>query len=478
MMDKYAKILATVGPASQSPEMLEKLALAGANIFRLNCSHATKEELETRVSNIRKLSLKLGRRIGILADLQGPKIRVGKFETEEGVHLPTGSTFTLDTNVDTLGNKERVSLPHPEIFQAMKVGSTLLLDDGKMKIVVKSFDDNHAVCDVVVGGTLKSRKGVNVPDIILPTSPLTPKDRVDLGYALDLDVDWIALSFVQLPSDVVELRQLIQKSGKDCKIISKIEKPSAVEHIEAIIEETDAIMIARGDLGVEVPAEEVPVIQRRILGLCRKKSKPCVVATQMLESMITSPVATRAEASDVATAINSGADAVMLSAESAAGDFPVEAVTTMAKIIKSVESSELHIKKLERKFHDRFLNVDEGPSSDVAKSAVQLSRGRGADAIIAFSISGMTALRVARQRIQKKIFCATISEKTANQLSIAWGIEAIVIKEVSSFEDGIKEASARLLELNKIEHGHRVCATGSMHMSTTGETNTLHIFEI
>lgn len=330
---RNAKIVATLGPASSSPEMIRALFEAGADVFRLNFSHGTHEDHKQRYDLIRKIEKDVGRPIGLLVDLQGPKLRVGTFAAGR-VTLATGAEFTLDLDGGP-GDERRISLPHPEIFQALSPGVQLLLDDGKLRLEVLSCSAGRAQTRVLVDGPLSDRKGVSVVGAVLPLSALTPKDRVDLAYALELGADWIALSFVQRPEDVEEIRGIV--TGR-AGIVSKLEKPSAIEHLNAIVALSDAVMVARGDLGVEMPPEQVPPIQRRIVRVCRQAGKPCIVATQMLESMIQAPTPTRAEASDVASAIYHGADAVMLSAESASGQFPLEAVTMMDRIIAAAEN--------------------------------------------------------------------------------------------------------------------------------------------
>src|SRR5213595_3343078 len=330
---RHAKIVATLGPASASTEMIRLLFLAGVDVFRLNFSHGTHEQHRERLAQIRAVEQEVERPIGVLADIQGPKLRVGTFAAGP-VMLKVGSSFRLDL-IDEPGDVMRAYLPHPEIFAALKPGANLLLDDGKLRLQVKKSGRDFAETEVVVGGALSERKGVNVPDVVLPLSALTQKDRRDLEFALDLGVEWLALSFVQRPQDLDEARALTRgRAG----IMTKLEKPSAVEALDAIVEKSDAVMVARGDLGVELPAEKVPAIQRRAVRACRRQGKPVIVATQMLESMISSPVPTRAEASDVATAIYHGADAVMLSAESASGKFPVEAVSIMDRILVEVDA--------------------------------------------------------------------------------------------------------------------------------------------
>ncbi|MFM8679374.1 MAG: pyruvate kinase, partial [Alphaproteobacteria bacterium] len=331
------KIVATLGPASSDPATIRKLFEAGADVFRLNFSHGSHDDHRARHAALREAEREIGHPIGILMDLQGPKLRVGTFESGRAT-LATGAAFRLDLDAAP-GTERRACLPHPEIFAALKDGADLLVDDGKLRLRVGRHGADFAECEVVTGGTISDRKGVNVPGVVLPISPLTEKDRRDLAFGLELGVDWVALSFVQRPEDIAEARRLVQgRAG----VLAKLEKPSAIERLEEIVDLCDAAMVARGDLGVEMPPETVPGTQKRIVRLCRRAGKPVIVATQMLETMVSSPTPTRAEASDVAPAVYDGADAVMLSAETASGKYPVEAVTIMEKIIESVEHDPLY----------------------------------------------------------------------------------------------------------------------------------------
>ena len=389
---RNAKIVATLGPASSSRETVHELFLAGVDVFRLNFSHGSAADHRERFDMLRAIESETGRPIAILADLQGPKLRVGTF-ADGPVLLIEGQGFRLDLD-PAPGNLQRAGLPHPEIFAALVPGAELLLDDGKLRLVVESCGPDFAEARVLVGGKLSERKGVNVPGVVLPITALTSKDRRDLELALELGADWIALSFVQRPEDVAEARELI---GDRALIVSKLEKPAAIDRLDAIVELSDAVMIARGDLGVELPAEQVPAIQKRIVRACRRLGKPVIVATQMLESMVDSPVPTRAEASDVATAIYDGADAVMLSAESAAGKHPVAAVEMMNRIIVQVEQDPAY-----RQLIDASHNAAVAGQADMAEAvccamrrAVSLLQ---AAAIVCYTSSGHTSQRAARER--------------------------------------------------------------------------------
>src|SRR5437773_11008847 len=410
---RNAKIVATLGPATASEAMIRSLFLAGVDVFRLNFSHGTHEQHHERLRQIRNVERDVGRPIGVLADMQGPKLRVGTF-AEGPVTLVAGSPFRLDLS-NKPGDSSRAYLPHPEIFAALKPGSNLLLDDGKLRLRVTRCTAEFAETEVIVGGPLSERKGVNVPDAVLPVSALTEKDRRDLEFALELGVEWLALSFVQRPEDLDEARALTRgRAG----IMTKLEKPSAVEALDAIVDKSDAVMVARGDLGVELPAEKVPGIQRRAVRECRRAGKPVIVATQMLESMINSPVPTRAEASDVATAIYQGVDAVMLSAESASGKFPREAVQIMDRIIVEVEAD-----PDQRELLEATQTPAQPTSADAICTAMDVIAGLlRVAAIVTYTTSGSTSLRAARERPVPPILSMTPNLATARKLALACGV--------------------------------------------------------
>ena len=420
---RRAKIVATLGPASSSREVIRQLFLAGVDVFRMNFSHGDFDSHAARFQMVRDIESEFDRPIGILADLQGPKLRVGKF-VQGHVILAQGQAFRFDLD-PALGDASRVNLPHPEIFAALVPGTDLLLDDGKLRVRVERCDAQSADTTVLVAGKLSERKGVNVPGVVLPISALTAKDRVDLDTALKLGADWIALSFVQRPEDIAEARELIQgRAG----VLAKLEKPSAIEHLEAVVQAADAIMIARGDLGVEMPAEQVPAIQKRIVKVCRKLGKPVIVATQMLESMIESPVPTRAEASDVATAIYDGADAVMLSAESAAGKYPIEAVTIMNRIIEGTESDALY-----RQLIEASHAAAETGTHDVTQAICCAMRRASAllkaDAIVCYTSSGHTSLRAARERPDSPILSLSPNLNVSRKVSQVWGVDSVHVED-------------------------------------------------
>ncbi len=463
---RKAKIVATLGPASSTPEQISALFHAGADVFRLNFSHGAHEDHKARYDAIRAVEEKADRPIGVLMDLQGPKLRVGAF-ADGPVDLKTGGTFRFDLDA-AKGNAKRAQLPHPEIFAAIKAGTNLLLDDGKLRLRVKKCGADFAECEIVVGGKLSDRKGVNVPDVVLPLSPLTKKDRADLRYGLDLGVDWVAMSFVQRPEDVAELRKLI---GGRAKLIAKLEKPSAIDHLEEIVDLSDAVMVARGDLGVEMPPEDVPAIQKQIIAAGRKSGKPVVVATQMLDSMVHSPAPTRAEASDVATAVYDGADAVMLSAESASGDYPVEAVAMMDRIIARVERDPAYRRILDAQHPD-----PQATGSDaISAAAAQVTHTLSAVAIVTYTTSGSTVLRVARERPEVPILTLTASMATARALSLAWGAHCVKTADVKRFSEMVDKACRIALQQEIAKVGDRLVITAGVPFGTPGSTNILRV---
>ena len=463
---RKAKILATLGPASSTREQISALFKAGADVFRLNFSHGSHQDHQKRYELIREIEQESGRPIGILMDLQGPKLRVGTFPGGS-VELKTGGTFRFDLD-DAQGDAKRAQLPHPEIFAAVQVGTNLLVDDGRLRLRVKNSGNDFAECEILVGGKLSDRKGVNVPDVVLPLSPLTAKDREDLRFGLDLGVDWVAMSFVQRPEDVAELRKLI---GGRAKVLAKLEKPAAIERLEEIIDLSDAVMVARGDLGVEMPPEDVPAIQKRIVAAGRKSGKPVVVATQMLESMVHSPAPTRAEASDVATAIYDGADAVMLSAETASGQYPIEAVAMMNRIIERVERDPAYRQILDARHPDPQPTGHDAISAAAAQVAHTLSVA----AIVTYSTSGSTVLRVARERPEVPILALTASLSTARALSLAWGAHCVLIDDLKRFSEMVEKACSIALNQEMAKVGERLVITAGVPFGTPGSTNILRV---
>ncbi|MFC4291220.1 pyruvate kinase [Sphingorhabdus arenilitoris] len=467
--NRKVRILATLGPASDTPEMIEKLFIAGADAFRINMSHGEQADKAKLVTAIRALEKKHNRPTTILVDLQGPKLRVGSF-AEGKVMLETGRTFTLDDN-DVDGDASRVYLPHPEIFAALEEGTRLLLDDGKLVLRVTSVSASRIETRVEVGGALSNRKGLNVPDVVVPVAALTDKDRSDLSFALAQGVDWIAMSFVQRPEDVAEGRKLI---GGKAALLAKIEKPAAINRLEEILELADAVMVARGDLGVELPPEEVPPLQKRIVSTARRMGRPVVVATQMLESMITSPSPTRAEVSDVATAIYDGADAIMLSAETAAGDWPIEAVSIMDRIAKQVETDPDYYARV----HFTETRPDATTADALAASSSAIAQTVDTSAIICFTSSGSTARRIARERPSVPILVLTPHEETARRVGLLWGVFAVHTRDIGSFEEMVAKGKRMALRYNLGQAGARLIMLAGVPFGTPGSTNVLHVVRL
>ncbi|MBL4639039.1 MAG: pyruvate kinase [Kordiimonadaceae bacterium] len=464
--ERKTRIVATLGPASSSLEAIRELFDAGVDVFRLNMSHGDHKDKEALVHIIRQVERDVGRPIAILADLQGPKLRISTF-ADDSVMLVEGEIFTLDLK-DTPGTQKRVGMPHKEIFDALEVGSNVLLDDGKIRLEVQTVTKEKADCRVIVGGKLSNRKGVNIPNVVLPLAALTEKDRRDLTFALKHGADWIALSFVQRAADVAEAKRLI--NGK-AAIMSKIEKPAAVDALDEIIELSDGVMVARGDLGVEEAVEKVPGIQKKIIRKARAAGKPVVVATQMLESMITSPVPTRAEVSDVATAVSDGADAVMLSAESAVGDFPCEAVAVMDRVAKRVESEPDYFKTIAAE----HINPNARAEDAITAAARHVSQSVQAKAIVTFTTSGATAMRAARERPEAPILTLTPKLTIARRLAIVWGLHTVKTKDVDSFEEMIGKSKRMAVRQGLAEPGDRIVITAGVPFGTPGATNVLHI---
>jgi len=464
--NRSAKILATLGPGTSSEEMITALFKAGADVFRLNFSHGSHEDHKLRFDTIRGLEDKFNRPVGILLDLQGPKLRVGEFKDGK-IMLKLGQKFSLDLSKE-LGNQDRVPLPHPEIFKSLEEGTELLLDDGKIRLKVTQCGDDFAETEVMTGGALSNHKGVNVPSAVLALSSLTEKDRKDLRFGLELGVDWVALSFVQRPEDVAEARKLI--AGR-AGVMAKLEKPAALEHLDEIINLSDAVMVARGDLGVEVPPEEVPALQKRIVFRCRAAGKPVVVATQMLESMIHAPTPTRAEASDVATAIYDGADAVMLSAETAVGDFPMEAVTMMDRIIQKVERDPHYSKMM-----NAFRYDPESTAADaITAAARQVAQTISASVIVTFSSTGSTTLRCARERPSVPLLSLTPRADTARKMSMAWGVHSVLTEDLKTFHDMVVKATRVAKTEGFGDVGDPLVITAGVPFGTPGATNILRI---
>lgn len=466
------KIVATVGNIEGREDLIEKLYLAGATVFRMNLSHASVEEHAKKIRIIREIEKKYNCALGIMFDLQGPKLRVGVFKND-AVTLKEGQTFILDLNPE-LGDENRVNLPHKEIFEAVKPGCTLLFNDGLIRVEVVEVNPTQIITKVLNGGVLSNHKGVNVPDVQLPISAVTEKDMEQIRQSAELDVDWFALSFVQKPEDVVFARQLIKsKAG----IIAKIEKPSAIEHLDKIIEYSDVIMVARGDLGVELNAEKVPVMQRRIVAKCRKAGKPVIVATQMLESMVNNISPTRAEASDVATAVFEGADAVMLSAETASGKYPVEAVSTMARIIKTVEAEQSFKDNMRRTFQDSE-GSNSFSSAITSAASIVASMVTTSNFIINFTDSGKTTLITARQRPCLPILSLTPHIEVARKMAVVCGVAATTVQDLHHFEDIAREARAAAEKMGFGKKGDKVVVTAGIPFGASGDTNLLYVITL
>ncbi|HYD89364.1 MAG TPA: pyruvate kinase [Vitreimonas sp.] len=469
MRTRDCKIVATMGPASDPPERLAMLIEAGVDCFRLNFSHGAREDHARRMQAIRAAEQKAGAPVAVFADLQGPKIRVGSFERGE-TKLRYNDIVTLEAS-EELGSGHLIRLPHAELVNALEVGDILKLDDGKMQLTVIERGRNQVKARVDFGGVLKNQKGVNVPTRRIPISALTPKDREDLVYALDLGVDYVALSFVQHPEDVREARALI---GERAGIISKIEKPSALEKIDEIVDLSDAVMVARGDLGVELPPEQVPIAQRQIIRAARAAGRPVIVATHMLESMVEAATPTRAEASDVATAVYQGADAVMLSAESAVGRHPQSAVAIMDRIIRAVEADDAYWSSL-----PRDMTPPQATTADaIALSARHIADVIGCSAVVAFTATGSTALRVARERPRCGVVGLTPVTATARRLALVWGVRSRVTEDVTSVEDMVDKADAAVRALGVAGPDDRVAIIAGIPFGRAGKTNTIRVLRL
>lgn len=463
---RNVKIVATLGPASNDYKTIRALFEAGADVFRLNMSHGSHDEIRERHRIIRQIEKDIGRPIAILADLQGPKLRVGVFagDSEE---LSVGQSFRLDLD-DTPGDASRVQLPHPEIFAALEVGSSLLVNDGKIRLRVDKAAKDHADCTVVVGGTISNRKGVNVPDVILPLAALSDKDRGDLEFVCELGVDWLALSFVQRAEDVTEARDLARGRAA---ILSKIEKPASVRAFDEILAVSDGIMVARGDLGVELPVQNLPPIQKRLVRRTRASAKPVIVATQMLESMIESPVPTRAEVSDVAQAIYEGADAVMLSAESAAGQYPVEAVRTMDAVAREVETDATYREVIEASRSGAKTSIADA----IVSAAREIAETTDIKAICCYSQTGTTVLLVSREKPQVPVIALTSEMTTARRLCLTWGAHCEMVEPQKRFKGAVISAVRAAVGAGFAEEDDQVVVTAGVPFNMPGTTNILRV---
>ena len=463
---RRTKIVATLGPASSDRAAITALFSAGADVFRINMSHTTHDRMRELVRVIRDIEREFGRPIAALADLQGPKLRVGAFK-DDAVTLLADANFVLDAD-PAPGDVDRVYLPHPEILTALRPGHTLLLDDGKIRLAVLEASAERAVTRVEVGGRLSARKGVSVPNAVLAVSALTRKDHSDLEAALDAGVDWIALSFVQRPEDIAEAKKIARGRAA---VMAKMEKPQAVERLDEIIEAADALMVARGDLGVELPLEKVPGLQKQMTRGARRAGKPVVVATQMLESMISSPVPTRAEVSDVATAIYEGTDAVMLSAESASGQYPVEAVATMNRIAMEVETDTTY-----REIIDAQRTPPEATGADaIAAAAREIAETLDLNAVVCWTFSGATALRVARERPRSPIMSISPNVSAGRKLALAWGVHSVIAEDARDQDDMVNRACRFAFKEGLAQVGQRIIIVAGVPFRTPGATNMVRI---
>jgi len=463
---RRAKIVATLGPASSDAGMIAKLFAAGADVFRINMSHTSQDRMRELVGMIRGIERETGRPIGILVDLQGPKLRLGTFTGGQAM-VANGDSFVLDSD-PAAGDAKRAYLPHPEIFAAVEAGHTLLIDDGKVRLTVTEADPKRMVTRVEVGGRLSDRKGVSLPDTTIPFSALADKDRSDLEAALNAGIDWVALSFIQRPEDIAEAKKVTRGRAA---VMAKIEKPQAVTRLPEILEIADALMVARGDLGVEMPLEKVPAVQKQMTRLSRQMGKPVVVATQMLESMINSPVPTRAEVSDVATAIFEGADAVMLSAESAAGKYPVEAVATMNRIAEEIEGDELY-----RSILDAQRAAPEATGADaIADAARHIADTLDLAAVVCWTSSGSTALRVARERPRAPIVAVSPNVATGRKLAVVWGVHCVITEDAHDVDDMVDRACRIAFKEGFAKAGQRIITVAGVPFGTPGATNMLRI---
>lgn len=468
-MDKKTKIVATIGPATEKKEVFVELVKAGLNVMRLNFSHGDFIEHQKRVDTCREVSIELGKPVAILQDLSGPKIRIGEFGTATGrVNLVPGKTFTLTTE-KIVGDETRAYVNYPTLPEELKKGGSVLLDDGKKRLEVLDIKGKEIICKVVIGGETKGRRGVNLPGAYLKISSITEKDRADLQFGLKNKVDFVALSFVRRPEDITELRGMLDKAKSQAKIIAKIETQEAIENLDAIIDLTDGVMVARGDLAIEIPAEQVPLIQKRIIRRCNELGKPVITATQMLESMIKSPVPTRAEVSDVANAIIDGTDAVMLSEETTLGEYPVEAVKVMTRVAKEVEKTYPR-KSVEDITHDSPRTVDA-----VSGAVVHVADEVGAKLIIALTHGGTTPRLVSRFKPTQLIVGATPEAKTYNQLALTFGILPVLVKKNTNLMDTFAEVKKELLKKKVVAKGDKVVITAGTPFSKKIETNMLFV---
>ena len=470
MKDKKTKIVATLGPASNSPEKIKQLIESGVNVFRLNFSHGTHEQHKINYDYIRNSAKDMGKIIGILLDLQGPKIRVGKFKNDK-INLVEGNKFYLTCATDELGNTAGVSVSYKDLYKDVVTGDELLFDDGKLKVVIENVDGQIINTRVIVGGILSNNKGINIPTADLSVAAMTKKDIDDLEFGAKLGVDWVALSFVRKHEDLLLARHYLKLHNSDAKLMAKIEKPGAIKNFDAILATADGIMVARGDLGVELSPQEVPMLQKRLIRKSRQAGKPVVTATQMLETMTDSPVPTRAEANDVANAIFDGTDAIMLSAETAVGKYPVEAVTTMRTIANTVEKDEEYIARmLERQMH-----TEENTPDAVSSAACNIASNIKAKIMVCFSSSGATALRVARNRIQTNVIAISPNIRSCQQLAMSWGIHPVLSPDANNISDMVSISAMTIHKCKAADINDRYVITAGVPFGSSGTTNIIRV---
>jgi pyruvate kinase len=468
-VSRRAKIVSTIGPACSSPERITALVEAGIDVARLNMSHGTQQQHEEVYRLLREASSATGRGIGILADLQGPKIRIGRF-ADGPVRLTLGDEFTITTE-DVPGNRAEVATTYGGLPGDVRSGDTILIDDGRVVLNVTAVDGPRVRTRVLVGGMVSDHKGLNLPGVAVSVPALTGKDEDDLRFSLRLGVDLVALSFVRSPDDAEPVRRIMEEEGRAVPLLAKIEKPQAVEHLEEIVEAFDGIMVARGDLGVELPLEQVPIVQKRAIELTREKARPVIVATQMLESMISAPRPTRAEVSDVAGAVFEGADAVMLSGETSVGDYPIESVQTMSRIVCAAEETTL------RATHS-LDRVPETVGGAIARAAAEVGATVGAKALVAFTMSGETARRLSRYRSPIPLLAFTARPETRSQLALVWGVETFIVPEVFHTDEMVRQVEAAVLEIGRLQKGDRVVIVAGSPPGTAGSTNALRVHRI
>lgn len=471
VINNKTKIVATLGPASNSPEKIKQLIICGVNVFRLNFSHGSHTDHKISHSNIRNAAKDLGKIVGILLDLQGPKIRVGKFEDNK-TKLVKGESFILNCDEEEiLGNNKSVNVSYKDLYKDVSAGDELLFDDGKLKVITKSVVGKQINTEVLVGGLLSNNKGINIPTADLSVAAMTKKDIEDLEFGASLGVDWVALSFVRKHEDLLLARHYLKLHNSDAKLMAKIEKPGAIKNFDEILATADGIMVARGDLGVELSPQEVPMLQKKLIRKSRQAGKPVVTATQMLETMTDSPVPTRAEASDVANAIFDGTDAIMLSAETAVGNYPVEAVTTMRTIAKSVEKDDQYIARM----IERQMHTEENTPDAVSSAACDIASNINAKVMICFSSSGATALRVARNRIQTNVIAVSPNIRSCQQLAMSWGIHPVLSADANNTNDMVTISESTIHTYKAAEVNDRYVVTAGIPFGMAGTTNVIHV---